>query len=249
MYLVEWTYEPADYFEVPVEFACGDFTVSAKDGRLKSEIPDDFYPTDHSLRSVLHHDVHCRFLAAQVMNEKPYVLSNPSVARHRLDDGVDAFMFAQTSGVGAVFGRADFIQKDAEGNIVRDTRADRIGARNEFAQLVGQFSDDPVLIAMLRCYSAAMNDSKNELIHLYEIRESLATLFGGETQARKTLDFERAPWSTLGRLANDEPLNQGRHRGKHNGELRDATSAELSQARSIARDLILSYARTLSSTA
>lgn len=246
MYIVEWTYEPTDYFEVPVEFACGDFTVSAKDGRLRAEIPDDLYPTDHSLRSVLHHDVHCRFLAAQVMNETPYVLSNPSVARHRLDGGIDAFMFAQTIGAGTVFGRADFIQKDADGNIVRDTRTDRIIARNEFAQLVGQFSDNAVLIAILRSYSAAMNDSKNELIHLYEIRESLATLFGGEALTRKTLDFEKPQWSTLGRLANDEPIRQGRHRGKHNGELRDATGAELSQARSIARDLILSYARTLS---
>jgi hypothetical protein len=39
----------------------------------------------------------------------------------------------------------------------------------------------------------------------------------------------------------DPPLNQGRHRGKKVDELRDATDVELSEARTIAEELIRAY--------
>jgi hypothetical protein len=45
----------------------------------------------------------------------------------------------------------------------------------------------------------------------------------------------------LGQLCNDEPLRQGRHRGKTGKALRDASENELFEARRIACDMILAY--------
>ena len=98
---------------------------------------------------------------------------------------------------------------------------------------------------MLKSYNASVNDPNNELVHLYEIRETLSKKFGGETVTREALGISRNEWSRLGQLANKEPLKQGRHRGKDVGQLRDATEGELKEARTIARALIEAYLKYL----
>jgi hypothetical protein len=91
-----------------------------------------------------------------------------------------------------------------------------------------------------------LREPGNELIHLYEIRDALSTKFGGERGVRAALlGISSSDWSMLGRLANDEPIRQGRHRGHHAGALRGATETELAQARAIARRMIDAYLRYL----
>ncbi len=118
---------------------------------------------------------------------------------------------------------------------------ERIERRIELAQRASVFITDTVANAILRSYSAAVNDPKNELVHLYEIRDALSQHFGGESAATTALQISSAQWSRLGQLSNNEPLTQGRHRGKQLGVLRDATNAELTEARDIARAMIESY--------
>ena len=96
-------------------------------------------------------------------------------------------------------------------------------------------------MSLLNSYAAAVKDPDNELVHLYELREAVVAKFGGEGAARRALGVSSANWSRHGRLANDEPLKQGRHRGKKVGNLRDATEGELNEARSIARLVVKSY--------
>ncbi len=52
-----------------------------------------------------------------------------------------------------------------------------------------------------------------------------------------------ASWrgSRFGQLANNEPVRQGRHRGKSAGALRGATETELKEERSTARSLVQGY--------
>lgn len=52
-------------------------------------------------------------------------------------------------------------------------------------------------------------------------------------------------WRRLGQLCNGEPLRQGRHNGVHGTALRDATDAELVEARSIALEMINAYLQIL----
>lgn len=92
-----------------------------------------------------------------------------------------------------------------------------------------------------------MNDPNNELIHLYEIRDTLSKKFWSKDAACKALNITDKWWSRLGQLANDEPLRQGRHRGKNPGTLRDAKGAELTEARNIARHFVEAYLEYLES--
>jgi hypothetical protein len=65
--------------------------------------------------------------------------------------------------------------------------------------------------------------------------------FGDEREARESLGISETKWDKLGTLANTDPLQQGRHRGRHLGSLRGATSEELTEARAIARMMIEAY--------
>jgi hypothetical protein len=140
-----------------------------------------------------------------------------------------------------VGGTVDFKIQDAAGNVTRDTKKERIEHRNMVARLAAGNIDDPAVDSILRSYATAVSDLRNELIHLYEIREALATQFGGKDKAKVALNISETKWSTLGRLADNEPLREGRHRGKQLGALRDAKKEELETARKIAREMIEAY--------
>jgi hypothetical protein len=58
--------------------------------------------------------------------------------------------------------------------------------------------------------------------------------------ALSALKFPKKDWDNFGKLCN-QPLKQGRHRGKNYEALRDATTAELSDARRIALAMIEAY--------
>jgi hypothetical protein len=133
---------------------------------------------------------------------------------------------------------------DKDGNVISDSKRDRIEKKKSLAELVATHrATDGLVASMLRSYDAAVRDSKNELVHLYEIRDALSTKFGNESAARSALGISSSQWSRLGQLSNDEPLWQGRHRGKTGGALRDATESELTEARAIARAMIEAYLR------
>lgn len=240
-FLLEWTFTPADLFEERTEFPFqgGVFVVEA--GKVEARIPEDAYSPDHSLRTELHEELSARFLAAQVLGHKPFTLTKPSVTRLHPDGRKDAWLFAEPATLTLTGGNADFILTDAAGNVTRDTKKERIDRRNGLANAAASSADDPVVNSILRSYSAAVNDPGNELVHLYEVRDALATHFGGKDNALQALKVEADSWSMLGRLANDEPLAQGRHRGKKLGTLRDATKEELQTVREIARSLIEAY--------
>ena len=98
---------------------------------------------------------------------------------------------------------------------------------------------------MLASYSASTTDANNELVHLYEIRDSLSAAFDGKAKVLATLNITTDGWGRLGQLCCHEPLRQGRHRGENFKSLRDATEPELSEAREIAREMIEAYLQFL----
>lgn len=158
-------------------------------------------------------------------------------------DGLKDYFINAKPGVLHIFGDSiDFTLTDKDGNIVRDTQAERIRKKQSLADLSEKFGRaDATAKSILKSYKMAVADPDNELVHLYEIRDALAKKFGGERQACNVLDISSRQWSRLGQLANDERLKQGRHRGKSLGDLRDATEAELEEARNIARYFVEAY--------
>lgn len=94
----------------------------------------------------------------------------------------------------------------------------------------------------MESYEGAVNDTEDELIYLYEVRDALSTHFKSSDKARMKLGIPKKKWNRLGEMANTMPLRQGRHRGEHD-ELRDATAEELEEARGLAREFIEAYVR------
>ena len=93
---------------------------------------------------------------------------------------------------------------------------------------------------MLQSFNNALNDNENFLIHLYEMRDALAAEFGGEGSACNAVKVSKAEWSDFGRMANEDPLLEGRHRGKRH-KLRRATQDEFEHATKFCQKLVEGY--------
>lgn len=246
IYLLEWTFSPADYFKEAVEFSCDLCTIRVDNGKAEVRILPAKYPADHSARYLLHAELDARFMGAQVLSHKPYSLSKPSVTRLHADGRRDTWAFPEAGTVTISVADVDFILTGEDGQVIRDTKRERIGARVHLSQLAAKYITEPVANSVIRSYAAAVNDPQNELVHLYEVRDALSQFFGGQAAACSATGVSSTQWSRLGHLANDEPFTQGRHRGKQLGSVRDASASELSEARNITRAMVEGYLLHLS---
>jgi hypothetical protein len=245
-FLLEWTFSPVDFFEAPTEVRGTRYSISIESGRIQARVDPAFYPADHTLRTFLQQELNARFLGVQVLTHMAYSLSKARVFRIHADGRRDAWVFPEPVALQTTWGRADVVLRDRAGMIVRDTKLERINRKNEMADLAAAHAPaDAVAESILRSYSAAVNDPANELIHLYEIRDALKKSFKSQAKATAALDMASGQWRRLDRLANTEPLSQGRHRGQHAGNLRDATPEEIAEAREIARMMVEGYLRYL----
>lgn len=240
--ILEWAFSPPDYFEEVVRIERDGYTMIIDNGRAEARIDPAAYDSEHKMRGVLHGRLNDRFLAVQVVTHKPYELSKSTMCLLHADGRKDVTLFPETGVFKISSGNVDFVVTDKNGEVISDSRRDRIAKKAELAELAERYGGrDELAASLLASYQAAVRDSRNELVHLYEIREALSRYFGGESATCSALRISHSDWSRLGRLANEAPVIQGRHRGKHVGGLRSASAEELEQARRIAQCLIGAY--------
>ena len=243
--LFEWTYTPPDYFEEPFEVVRDDYTMTILHGKVEARVASNTFADNPAIRDEMHAFLNDRFLGAQLIAFRPYELSDSRRTCVHPDGRKDVFI--ELKGVAAVAsgGMVDIRVTNADG-VVYDSKAERTAAKRRLAELV-QFHrpSSPTLTAMLTSFGNAIRDPQNELVHLYEVRDALSVAFGGKSNVIAMLGLTSAGWSRLGQLSNDEPLRQGRHRGKSGVALRDATHAELQEAREIARSMLSLYVNHL----
>jgi len=246
--VLEWKFSPPDYFEEPIHVKRDHYVMTISNGTVEARIKPELYDKDQSMRDRLHSSLNDRFLGVQLLSHKPYELSKASMYRLHPDGRKDITIFPEPMIIWVSMAEPDIIIKDKDGNVTSDSRQERIQKKQELAELVEKYRQrDPFVAVMLHSYNEAVNDRDNELGHLYDIRDATAKRFGDESAAKSVLGISGTQWSRLGKLANVEPLKQGRHRGKSPGILRDATEGELREARSIARNLIEAYLNYLKS--
>jgi hypothetical protein len=238
---LEWTFTPEDFFEVPYEHKGERCIFDIKNGKVIADV-SALAATEYTN---VHDELNGLFLGAQLIEHGSYTLSDFVTVHTRSDGTRNIAVTARLGLVVAVSGKTDFTITDAQGNVKHDSRAERIRDRREIAALAAKHRADPIAMAILKSYRAAAEEPKIELIRLYEIRDALAKYFGSAHIARKVLGISDKGWRRLGQLADDAPLNQGRHRGKKVGELRDATEAELNEARKIAHAMIRAYLKQI----
>jgi hypothetical protein len=256
IYLLKWKFTPADFFEQPVAFVTPQARIDVGLGEAEMRAPISAFPgmSNAEVCNLMHAELDARFIGGQVQSHLPFVLDRPSFSILHADGTSTAIAFAAGATIRVSVGRVDFVTTDASGNVVQDSRKERIQAKQSFAELAARHFDDPTANAILRSYAAAIADPANELIHLYEVRDALFKTFPSPpgTKAKdRILTVAQAvgvgidKLNRLHELACDLPLAQGRHRGTHRGALRAATDEELDEARSSARAMIEGYLRQL----
>lgn len=245
---MEWKYSPETYLEEPIliSFEGGDLEI--KDGVAIAKIDPDLYHSDSSLREELTRQIESRLHAVQIITHKDFELSKPSRTDIREDGKMNHFLEVEPCVMTMSVGTVDLIVKDRDGNVVSDTKRERLNKQKHFAFLVDKHrSSDATLDQMLKSYQKSVKDPDDELVHLYEIRDSLSERFGSKKSAMKELGVTSNEWDEIGKLANSLPLKQGRHRGKAVGTLRDAEITELEKARKSVAYLIEKYLEYLES--
>jgi hypothetical protein len=239
---LEWVYQPRDLFEVAYRDVGVDCEIVIDDGRAVATLSVSQDPVDRELEERILGHLEAVFLVRQLQVHRVYDLQGPRIYQHA-GGRKDIAIRVGAACVVMSGSRTDVVHRDAAGNVLRDTKAERIAEHTAILDSVApKLAMSSTLRGLLTSYSRSVSDPSNELVHLYEIRDALATHYGGETNACAALSIRRSEWRRLGVLANVEPIEQGRHRGEHVAGRRDATAAELEEARSIARRWIVAFA-------
>jgi hypothetical protein len=240
--IFEWSFTPPDYFEVPIEIVRNDYTLKIAHGKAEARLDSEAYEANPSIRQALHEGLNDRFLGVQLLTHRTYELSRSTMTRVHPDGRKDVYIEPEPGRITITGHPVDIQVLDKDGNIIADSKRDRIEKKRTLADLVSTYRTcDDTVASLLRSHDAAVRDPNNELVHLYEIRDALSAKFGGDKEARLALGTSSTDWSRFGLLCNNEPLRQGRHRGKTGGALRDATEFELEEARRIARAMTEAY--------
>ncbi|MEW4490750.1 23S rRNA (adenine(2030)-N(6))-methyltransferase RlmJ [Thalassoglobus sp. JC818] len=236
--IVEWTFTPDDFFEEPFTIEFDRCKLEIESSKVSTNIqPSEF---TEALKHSLHRNLHDHFRGVMLASHKEFELSQPLVSRLH-DDGHRVVELSGTCVIKSG-GSVDCIVTNGDGVVIRDTRAERIAKKQKTAtRIAGSIQSDVLVPVLVASYEAAVRDPDNELIHLYEIREALKKQFNNEGNLRTKLGITKSDWSDFGRLANDEPVKQGRHRGSHLGNLRGANEEELTSARNFSFSLIEAY--------
>lgn len=239
--LLEWTYSPANFLESPVEIKQIGYELKMDEGKVEARIDPSVYDAEPSLRQQLHGQVLAQLQAVQLTTLRTFELSSSSKTVVRADGSKHHFLEVKSIVAISSVSSPNLVVRDSSGRVTFDSKQERIVIQKQLAQQIKKHDGDEVLEALLRSFYAALDDPNNELVHLYEVRETLKTKLGGDKKAKSILSITQRQYSRFGELCNELPLKQGRHRGKAYDELRDATAAELDEARKIAREMIEAY--------
>jgi hypothetical protein len=242
--ILEFPYQPADFFESPYRQATPDREILVGRGIVTVTLSRPQDPVPQSLKSRIASEIEALFYARQLRTHRRFEFEHPRT-NQLMSDGTKAVGLTRGDIVVAT-DTVDVIVADSTGKVIRDSKAEHIAEDTRFVdELAPKISRSPLLQSLLASYSAAVNDPADELTHLYEIRDALAKHYGSEAKACSQLGISKPDWKRLGDLANAKPIAQSRHRGRHLSGIRPATQAELEEARQVARRLILAFAKTI----
>jgi hypothetical protein len=241
-----WEYQPKDFFEetysshVDSEY---DLVIESGRALVTLRIPRD--PIDEQLQERIATFLESVFLVRQFENQREYHLHKPLVRQHTGGGKYVAISTGESISLSIVDGQSDSIIRTPAGDVIRDIRKEHIKEETTLINSIApKLAQSPTLRSLLNSFSKSVSDRDNEFVHLYEILDALSKHYRDEKNVWATLNC-KTEWGRLVRLTCNEPLKQGRHRGLHFAGLRDATSAELDEARDIARKLILLFAQTV----
>lgn len=196
--VLEWPYQPPDFFEAPYRQTAAGYDLLVDAGIVTVTLTSPQDPVSEILRSQIASEVEAIFIARQLRTHRHFALEGPRDTQH-MAGGTKSIAIALCGEMVALADTVDVVLTDPAGNVIRDSKAERIADDARFVDaLVPKISKPSLLKALLGSYSAAVDDPSDELTHLYEVREALARHYGGDGQAQKTLGITKADWKQLG---------------------------------------------------
>jgi hypothetical protein len=242
---LEWKYEPTDFFEAPYRHAEAAFDLVIKTGSETATTTVAMDPVPRDLEDRVRSSIENIFFVRKIQTRRKYNLEGPAIYQYSSGRRNVSVRLKGVS-INLMAGNVDFTLRDAAGNIIRDSKAERIAEDTSLLDfLAPKLQQSPTLRAVVSSYLRSVDDPDDEFTHLYEIRDALCKHYGNEDAARRALGVSRNNFSRFRALANVEPVEQGRHRGKHPHGRRPATPEELEEARKLAREWILAFAQTV----
>lgn len=241
---LRWEYTLKNLFEDRLATEFDGYPITLDDGAVLATLPMVAGDTRSPLRKAVEFYVESIFLGVQVAAHTECQLGRPSASTLN-DEGSRGYILECETGVARVKGGCvDLSYTRSDGTVV-DTRRERIDRKHRLSLAAASYGSDEALARMLRSYRVAISDKDDELIHLYEVRDSLLSVFGSKPKALRKLGTTERAWNRLGELCNVLPLRQGRHRGCVGQPIRSASDEELEEARSLAASFIESYLQHL----
>jgi len=239
---IEWKYTPNNYIEEEINITDTGFELSMLNGIALAKIEPSFYENNPDIETHIESLINNRLQAIQLISHSDFETSKPERKDLRKDGKFNIFMRLEPAVLTCTMHPVDFTHKDKYGHVISDTKQERLDKQNWLYETITKYRcSDRTLDHILSSQKDAAKDSENELVHLYEIRDAFVTRFGGKKNAINQLKITGKEWDELGDLANNQPLKEGRHRGKSAGLTRPATKNELERARNSASNLIEKY--------
>ena len=242
---LEWTYEPADFFEAPYRHTERDFELKIESGKAVATLGVTTDPLPSHLEASVRSFIKSVFLVRQLQLHRNYKLEGPKIVRYS-SGRENVTLEVQSAFHALTSGRVDITIHDAAGNLIRDSKVERIAEETSLLDLLAlKLQHSSTLQSLFDSYSRSVADPSDEFTHLYEIRDALSTYYGNKRRTLRALAIPESDWNRFGFLTNAARLEQSRHRGNHPMGRRQATDDELNEARTLARQWIIAFARTV----
>jgi ketosteroid isomerase-like protein len=235
---IHWVFTPVDFFEERIVLEREGYAIEMDDGRITARMGSDYFDAHPDLPALLRRDIEVRFRGAQLIQRRPFEIDGGSIVR--LFPNGQRIITPSVHGVEMVVTseQVDLVVLDNAGNIIGDTRRNRINTTDYLMQLSARHASDQAVRRMLESFNQSVREPRIELVRLYEVGEAIAEAFGSKPAAAAAFGVS---YNRLEALANDRRLRQARHSGQQLEPQRDAITAELDEARGIAREMITKY--------
>lgn len=180
-----WEYSPTNFFEEEISVDLGSYSFTINNGLVTIHIDSILFEEQgESVLGSINNKIETYFTSAQVLNHRKYQLNNRAYVQHHLDGRKNMTIVPEPC-VCHVSVSADIIIGDAQGKVIYDSRQERLDQQRRFAELSIKFSSDKIVQSLLSSYNSSVNDASNELIYLYQIRESLLSFFVNQISCKK----------------------------------------------------------------
>jgi hypothetical protein len=198
---LEWPLSPPNFFESDDEIAHAGFELDRARSVIFQQEPADSFDVSQGHIDEVEAELTAAMLGTQLVARKPFSLEKPRTIRIGPDGTQTIFVQLKGADIGFATDTIDLFLCGANGVTLQDTKAIRIAKRRRLSELVTKhFSSDRLLAALLRSYDTSIRDPKNELVHLYEIWDALASWLDGEARVHRLLGTTPAMRGRLTRL-------------------------------------------------